>query len=99
MSGDGHERELGSHQLPDNLVGIGGVGKAVVDRFLSEEWIVEEAVGATGGRVPVLTPVLRLAGAPVPLPLWVGDLPVFATYERLVLVGSGIGLRLRRRSR
>ena len=47
MSGDGHERELGSHQLPDNLVGIGGVGKAVVDRFLSEEWIVEEAVGAT----------------------------------------------------
>ena len=48
MSLDGHERESGSHQLPDNLVGIGGVGKAVVDRFLSAEWLVEEAVGAAG---------------------------------------------------
>ncbi len=46
MSFDGHERELGTHQLPDNLVGIGGVGKAVVDRFLSTDWIIEEAVGA-----------------------------------------------------
>ena len=46
MSTDGYERESGSHQLPDSLVGIGGVGKAVVDRFLSTEWVVEEAVGA-----------------------------------------------------
>lgn len=42
------ERDLtwGHHRLPDNLVGIGGAGKSVVDRFLSKDWIVNEAVGA-----------------------------------------------------
>jgi hypothetical protein len=59
----------------------------------------EETAGAAGGSVPVLTPVLRLASAAVRLPLWVGELHVFATLVSLVLVGSGVGLRLRRRFR
>jgi hypothetical protein len=59
----------------------------------------EGTAGAAGGEVPVLTPLLRLASAAVRLPLWVGELHVFTTLVALALVGSGVGLRLRRRFR
>lgn len=44
MPNGGHNRGRGHCQLPDTLVGIGGAGKAVVDRFLSQEWILEAGV-------------------------------------------------------
>ena len=56
-----------------------------------------ETAGVAGGSVPVLTPILRLASAAVRLPLWVGELHVFTTLVSLALVGTGVGLRLRRR--
>jgi hypothetical protein len=43
---DDYDLTWGYHRLPDNLVGIGGAGKSVVDRFLSNDWIINEAVGA-----------------------------------------------------
>lgn len=53
MSTDEHDRTSGGHRLPGSLVGIGGAGKSVVDRFLSTEWILEEAIAPTEhGEVP-----------------------------------------------
>ena len=49
----------------------------------------------TGARVPVLTPLLRLVSAAVRLPLWVGEIHLFATLVSLGLVGAGAVVRWR----
>jgi len=50
---------------------------------------------ATGGHVPVLTPLLRLVSAAVRLPLWVGELHLFLTLVSVALVGAGTVIRWR----
>lgn len=53
MSADGDERERKDDlSLPDNIIGIGNAGKTTVTHYLSQDWILEEAVGATDGRIP-----------------------------------------------
>ncbi|MFC7172897.1 hypothetical protein ACFQL0_05105 [Haloplanus litoreus] len=48
-----------------------------------------------GGNVPVLTPLLRLVSAGVRLPLWVGEIHLFAVLLSLGLVGAGVVVRWR----
>jgi hypothetical protein len=48
-----------------------------------------------GGSVPVLTPLLRLVSAGVRLPLWVGELHLFAVLLSFGLVGTGLAVRWR----
>ncbi|WP_248897930.1 arylsulfotransferase family protein [Haloplanus halobius] len=52
----------------------------------------------TGGRVPLLTPLLRLVSAAVRLPRWVGELHLFTTLVSLALVVTGGVYRWRHRS-
>jgi len=50
---------------------------------------------ATGGRVPVLTPLLRLVSAAVRLPLWVGESHLLGTLVSIALAGAGVVIRWR----
>jgi len=50
---------------------------------------------AAGERVPVLTPLLRLATAAVRLPLWVGEVHLLGALVSLGLVGAGVVVRWR----
>ena len=43
-SGDAPNRDDGLN-LPDNIIGIGNAGKTTVTHFLSQDWIIERAVG------------------------------------------------------
>mgnify|MGYP000283050139 CR=1 FL=1 len=54
-----------------------------------------DTVAASGGSVPVLTPVLRLVSAAVRLPRWVGEVHLLATLLSLGLIGVGLVVRWR----
>ena len=44
MSTDGEELHEEDLSLPDNIIGIGNAGKTTVKHYLSQDWIIEEAV-------------------------------------------------------